>query len=197
MKKILLFSFTAFVIILSGCSSNNNNSDPKTVLNHFFDALAKKDVTEAKKYVTKDSEGMMGMVEMGMKNIADSGGQMEMYKKENMMMGDPVINGERATIPVKDKRSGEETDFVLKKESGDWKVAFDKSTLMEMAQKKMKEHGLNGMNGMGMDSSRPDSVNMDSIQNKLNNLTPEEKAEANKMIDSAQNILEKMQKKVK
>jgi hypothetical protein len=197
MKKILLFSFTAFVIILSGCSSNNNNSDPKTVLNHFFDALAKKDVTEAKKYVTKDSEGMMGMVEMGMKNIADSGGQMEMYKKENMMMGDPVINGERATIPVKDKRSGEETDFVLKKESGDWKVAFDKSTLMEMAQKKMKEHGLNGMNGMGMDSSRLDSVNMDSIQNKLNNLTPEEKAEANKMIDSAQNILEKMQKKVK
>jgi hypothetical protein len=197
MKKILLFSFTAFVIILSGCSSNNNNSDPKTVLNHFFDALAKKDVTEAKKYVTKDSEGMMGMVEMGMKNIADSGGQMEMYKKENMMMGDPVINGERATIPVKDKRSGEETDFVLKKENGDWKVAFDKSTLMEMAQKKMKEHGLNGMNGMGMDSSRLDSVNMDSIQNKLNNLTPEEKAEANKMIDSAQNILEKMQKKVK
>jgi hypothetical protein len=197
MKKILLFSFTAFVIILSGCSSNNNNSDPKTVLNHFFDALAKKDVTEAKKYVTKDSEGMMGMVEMGMKNIADSGGQMEMYKKENMMMGDPVINGERATIPVKDKRSGEETDFVLKKESGDWKVAFDKSTLMEMAQKKMKEHGLNGMNGMNMDSSRLDSVNMDSIQNKLNNLTPEEKAEANKMIDSAQNILEKMQKKVK
>jgi len=197
MKKILLFSFTAFVIILSGCSSNNNNSDPKTVLNHFFDALAKKDVTEAKKYVTKDSEGMMGMVEMGMKNIADSGGQMEMYKKENMMMGDPVINGERATIPVKDKRSGEETDFVLKKESGDWKDAFDKSTLMEMAQKKMKEHGLNGMNGMGMDSSRLDSVNMDSIQNKLNNLTPEEKAEANKMIDSAQNILEKMQKKVK
>jgi hypothetical protein len=140
---------------------------------------------------------MMGMVEMGMKNIADSGGQMEMYKKENMMMGDPVINGERATIPVKDKRSGEETDFVLKKESGDWKVAFDKSTLMEMAQKKMKEHGLNGMNGMNMDSSRLDSVNMDSIQNKLNNLTPEEKAEANKMIDSAQNILEKMQKKVK
>jgi len=134
---------------------------------------------------------------MGMKNIADSGGQMEMYKKENMMMGDPVINGERATIPVKDKRSGEETDFVLKKESGDWKVAFDKSTLMEMAQKKMKEHGLNGMNGMNMDSSRLDSVNMDSIQNKLNNLTPEEKAEANKMIDSAQNILEKMQKKVK
>jgi hypothetical protein len=200
MKKILLFSFTAFILILSGCNTNNN-SDPKTVLNQFFDALAKKDVTEAKKYVTKDSEGMMGMVEMGMKNMPDSSNQMMMtYKKENMQMGDPVIDGDRATIPVKDKKSGEETDFVLKKESGNWKVAFDKSTLMEMAQKKMKEHGINGMNGMdgmGMDSSKMDSMNMDSIQNKLNNLTPEEKAEANKMIDSAQNILEKMQKKIK
>ena len=65
-----------------------------------------------------------------------------MYKKENIEMGDAVINGDKATVPVKDKKSGETTDFALKKESGDWKVAFDKSTLMEMAQKKMKEHGM-------------------------------------------------------
>ncbi len=196
MKRILLFSCTA-IIILSGCNTNNSNSDPKTVLNHFFDALAKKDVAEAKKYVTKDSEGMMGMVEMGMKNMQDSAGQMAMYKKENMLIGTPLINGDKATVPVKDKKSGEETDFVLKKESGDWKVAFDKSTLMEMAQKKMKEHGINGMHGMSMDNNIIDSADMDSNQKKLNNLTPEQKVEVNKSIDSAQSILEKMQKNVK
>jgi hypothetical protein len=188
MKKIILVVLTAFAVIFSGCKSGGG--DPKVVLNHFFDALVKKDVTEAKKYVTKDSEGMMGMVEMGMKNIPDSAGA-EMYKKENMIIGDAVINGDRATVPVKDKKSGEETDFVLKKESGDWKVAFDKSTLMEMAQKKMKEHGSGAMGGMG--NGDHENMNMDSLQNRLNNLTPEEKEHAQKMMDSAKSMIEKMQ----
>ena len=188
MKKIILVVMTAFVVIFSGCKSGGG--DPKVVLNHFFDALAKKDVNEAKKYVTKDSEGMMGMVEMGMKNMPDTGSA-DMYKKDNMNIGDAVINGDRATIPVKDKKSGEETDFVLKKESGDWKVAFDKSTLMEMAQKKMKEHGAGDMNGMG-NADHP-NLNMDSLQNRLNDLTPEQKEHAQKMMDSAKSIIQKMQ----
>jgi len=189
MKNLLLFSFTALLLLFVACKSNENN-DPKNVLNHFFEALAKKDVTEAKKYVTKDSEGMMGMVEMGMKNAPDSTGQM-MYNKENMTMGNPVINGDQATVPVKDKRSGEETDFVLKKENGAWKVAFDKSTLMEMAQKKMKEHG---MNEMGMDSTVIDSLNRDTIH-QADSIHAYEKTQNDKVMDSAENILEKMKKK--
>ena len=193
MKKILILIISAFVLILAGCQSNKTTNDPKEVLDHFFEALAKKDVTETKKYVTKDSEGMMGMVEMGMKNVGDSSPAM-VYKKENIIMGEPVINGDRATIGVTDKVSKEETDFVLKKESGEWKVAFDKSTLMEMAQKKMKEHGLNGM---GMDSINLDSVDLDSIQKQYNNMDSADKQKINKIMDSAENILEKMQKNVK
>ena len=187
MKKIMLLMITAFVVILAGCKSGGGN--PKTVLNHFFDALANKNIGEAKKYVTKDSEGMLGMVEMGMKNMPDSSSEM-MYKKENMEMGDAVISGDRATIPVKDKKSGEETDFVLKKESGDWKVAFDKSTLMEMAQKKMKEHWINGMGGMDSGMNK----NMDSLHNHLKNISKEDMEHAKKMMDSAKNILNEMQK---
>jgi hypothetical protein len=193
MKKVLILIISAFVLILQGCQSNKTTNDPKEVLDHFFEALSKKDVTEAKKYVTKDSEGMMGMVEMGMKNVGDSSPAM-VYKKENMIMGDPVINGDRATIGVTDKKTKEKTDFVLKKENGDWKVAFDKSTLMEMAQKKMKEHGLSGM---GMDSINLDSADLDSIQKQYNNLDTAEKQKINKIMDSAENILEKMQKNVK
>ena len=193
MKKILILLVSAFVLILPGCQSNKTANDPKEVLDHFFEALAKKDVTEAKKYVTKDSEGMMGMVEMGMKNAGDSSNAM-IYKKENILMGDPVINGDRATISVTDKLSKEKTDFVLKKENGDWKVAFDKSTLMEMAQKKMKEHGLGGM---GMDSINLDSADLDSIQKQYNNMDSADKQKINKIMDSAENILEKMQKNVK
>ena len=103
--------------------------------------MVKKDFTTVKKYSTKDSEGMMGMMQMAMQKMPDSSQTMQ-YKKENIELGDAVINGDNATVPVKDKKSGETTDFTLKKEDGSWKVAFDKSTLMEMAQKKMKEHGM-------------------------------------------------------
>ncbi|MDQ2720492.1 MAG: DUF4878 domain-containing protein [Bacteroidota bacterium] len=189
MKKTTLLLISAFLLIFSGCQSGGG--DPKAVLNHFFDALVKKNIDEAKKYVTKDSEGMMGMVQMGMNSVPDSNGAM-MYKKENMEMGDAVITGDKATIPVKDKKSGEVTDFVLKKESGDWKVAFDKSTLMDMAQKKMKEHNINGIKGM--DSAHPENMNMDTLQNHLNNMSLEEKEHVQKAMDSATKMIEQMQK---
>lgn len=191
MKKIILILITTSVVILSGCKSGGG--DPKTVLDHFFKAISNKNIDEAKKYVTNDSQGMLGMMQMAMGNVPDSA--KEMFKKENIEMGDAVINGDRATIPVKDKKSGEETDFVLKKESGDWKVAFDKSTLMEMAQKKMKEHGMNGMGGM--DNGNHENMNMDSLQNHLKNLSPEEREHAQKMMDSASKMLNEMQKNAK
>ncbi|MEO5649961.1 MAG: DUF4878 domain-containing protein [Ginsengibacter sp.] len=178
MKKTLSFIIMVSVIILSGCQSGGG--DPKSVLNHFFDALASKNIDEAKKYVTKDSEGMLGMVQMGMNNMPDSSQSM-MYKKENMDMGDAVITGDRATVAVKDKKSGEVTDFVLKKENNEWKVAFDKSTLMEMAQKKMKEHGLNNQ----IDGS------IDSLHEKMKSLSKEDMEHAKKMMDSVKELMNK------
>jgi hypothetical protein len=87
-------------------------------------------------------------MEMGMQNMNSEHSDKMMEMIQNMQMSDAVINGDRATVSVKDKKSGEATDFLLKKENGDWKVAFDMSTLMEMANKKMKEHGMSGMDSM-------------------------------------------------
>ena len=193
MKKIILLVITAFVVTFSGCKTGGGG-DPKTVLHHFFDALADKNKKKKKKYVTKDSEGMLSMIQMGMNNMKDSSNEM-MLKKENVTMGEAVISGDRATVAVKDKRSGEETDFVLKKESGDWKVAFDKSTLMEMAQKKMKEHGMNGMERMN--GGNLENMNMDSLQNHLKNMSPGEKERAQKMMDSASKMINEMQEKAR
>lgn len=168
MKKVILSVVTFSIIVLSGCKSGGG--DPKTVLSAFFDALVKKDFTTVKKYSTKDSEGMLGMIEMAMQKMPDSSQTMQ-YKKENIELGDAVINGDNATVAVKDKKSGETTDFTLKKEDGSWKVAFDKSTLMEMAQKKMKEHGMGGM------SNGTDSVSKEDMQ------------KAQQMMDSANKTL--------
>lgn len=90
-------------------------------------------------------------------------------------MGDATITGDQATVPVKDKKSGETTDFILKKESGDWKVAFDMATLMDMANKKMKEHG--NMNGS-------DSAGMNETIDSANSHLKEKMERAQKLIDS-------------
>jgi hypothetical protein len=60
-----------------------------------------------------------------------------------MEIGDALVEGDKATIPIKDKISGESSKFVLKKEGGSWKVAFDMGSIMEMATDKMKEKGFN------------------------------------------------------
>ena len=184
MKKIILPLITVAIITLTGCKTNSG--DPKAVLTSFFDALGKKDFTSAKKYTTKDSEGMLSMVQMGMEHMADSSETMK-YEKENLELGNAVINGDVATIPVKEKKSGETTDFTLKKESGEWKVAFDKSTLMEMAQKKMKEHGYGGMRGMH-DSSK----NIDENPMLMDSSSREEMQNAQKMLDSVRKMTDKV-----
>jgi hypothetical protein len=148
MKKIAAFAITISIIIISGCKSADNG-DPKEVLQNFLTALSQKDFTKAKTFATQDSDGMISMMEMGMQNMQnmDQGGHadkmMELVK--NMKIGAAVIDGDKATVPVTDSKSNESTEFLLKKEKGNWKVAFDMSTLMDMANKKMKEHGINDM----------------------------------------------------
>jgi hypothetical protein len=182
--KIIVSFLAAAILTLASCKSGAGG-DPKEVLTKFFDALTKKNIEEAKKYVTKDSEGMMSMVQMGMQSVGDKSNEMANYEKENIELGSAVINGDKATVPVKDKKSGETTDFTLKNEGGSWKVAFDKSTLMEMAQKKMKEHGMGRMpNGMG-DSS---GINNGSMRG-MDSISHEDMKEAQKMMDSANKML--------
>lgn len=163
MKKFILALITLLFIIVAGCKTSGAG-DPKLVLVKFFDAIAKKDIDEAKKHVTKDSEGMMGLVQMGMQSMDGKQDGMLNYEKGNIEVGTAVIDGDKAIVPIKDKKSGEMTDFTLRKESGAWKVAFDKSTLMEMAQKKMKEHGGNMRKDMRDSLPEMDSVDRENIQ---------------------------------
>jgi hypothetical protein len=181
MKQLIMPALMSSILIFAACKSGGGG-DPKLVLMNFFDALSKKDFTAVKKYTTKDSEGLLSMMQMGMQNMGDKSNEMIKYEKENLELGTPVIDGDKATVPVKEKKSGETTDFTLKKESGDWKVAFDKSTLMEMAQKKMKEHGMGRMSN-GMNDSL-ESINNRSMQN-IDSASHEGLKDAERGTDSA------------
>ena len=147
MNKIILIALTFCVVIFTGCQTGSGEN-PKEVLKHFFDAVAKRDFTTAKKYATNDSEGMLSMMQMGMQNMKNEHAERMMNFIQNIDMEDGVISGDSATVAVKDKNSGESSIFLLKKEKGNWKVAFDMSTLMGTANKKMKEHGMRGTDSM-------------------------------------------------
>jgi hypothetical protein len=162
MKKIILS--VAVILAIGIISCKTNSSDPKGVLMSFMDALMKKDIEGAKKFATKDSEAMLGMIQMGMSMAPDSTKD-KTYDKNSMEFGEAKVEGDKATIPVKDKKSGESTTYTLKKESGAWKVAFDKATMTKMGTDKMKEKGMDPNNAMDSASK------MLQQMNKMNDTT--------------------------
>ncbi len=160
MKKILL-PLLVFSTVLFFGSCKSGGGDPKAVLTEFFDALSKKDIAAARKLATEESKSMLDMMEMGMKMDASSK-ETDKYNKDKMSFGEPKIEGDKATVAVKEKDSGETMNFTLKKEKGSWKVAFDKASMMEMGMEKAKEKGVDVSEKMNeaMDKIKSDSDKM-------------------------------------
>lgn len=167
MKKLLFAAAFFSAAFFIGCKSGNSGN-PTEVLQSFFDAMAKKDMSAVKDLCTPESQSMISMMEMAMKDPSSK--ETEKYDKSKVEFGTAVINGDNAKVPVKDKTTGETTNFPLKKINGQWKVAFDKSSMMEMGMDKMKEHG-NDMNGMtdslnkAMEEMK--HMNTDSMMNEV------------------------------
>lgn len=167
MKKLLLAAFVVTAAFFTSC--NSGGSDPKAVLISFFDAMGKKDVAAARKLATTESKAMLDQMEKGLKENKET--KNEEYNKDKMEFGEAKIEGDKATVPVKEKATGETTNFTLKKQDGAWKVAFDKESIMNMAMEKMKEKNpLEGLDKMK-------DMNADTLKNKA-------LEEAGKVIDS-------------
>ena len=192
MKKILL----AIVLLstVSFYSCNSGGGDPKGVLSQFFTALSKNDIAGARKLATKDSKSMIDMMEMGM-NMNKDKKDSDKFNKENMEIGEAKIDGDRATVPVKEKTTGETLNYILKKEDGGWKVAFDKASVMSMGAEKMKEKGINAdslnnamdeLKNLDMDSLKDEmkNLNMDSLKDKMK--------EGMQTLDSVNKAMKKM-----
>ncbi len=174
MKKII---FTALLFSSAWIMScGNAGGDPKTTLSNFFDALSKKDIATARKFATEESKSMLDMMEMGM-NMDKSSKDNDKYDKSKMEFGDAKIDGDKATIAVKEKGSGETMNFTMKKEKGTWKVAFDKASMMNMGMEKMKEKGMNPVDSLNKAMDDIKNMNTDSLKAGME--------EGMKMLDSA------------
>ncbi len=167
MKKLLLAVAVVGAAFITGCNSVDS-SNPKAVLMAFFDALTKKDIAAARKLATAESKSMLDMMEMGMKMGDKKDNKDEgKYDKTKMEFGEPKVDGDKATIEVKEKASGEATTFTLKKEGGAWKVAFDKSSMMNMGMDKMKDGGENSMDKLNEGLDKMKNLNLDSLSDKM------------------------------
>jgi len=165
MKKIL-FALLVFMAATTGCNTAKDSGDPKIVVEKFVDAVSRKDMATVRSLSTADSKFMIDQMESSMNN---NGGEIKNFQfdKSKVQLGDAVISGDNATVPVTELKSGESIDLPLKKENGEWKISFDMSSMMNMAMKKMQEKGIN------MDSLRgaiPElqKLNIDSLTREMN-----------------------------
>ncbi|MBW7839322.1 MAG: DUF4878 domain-containing protein [Chitinophagaceae bacterium] len=186
MKKLLIFA-PALLFILGACNSLQSGKSPSEVLAAFFDAISQKNIPEAKKLVTQDSEGMISMMELSLRGLDTPDSSMDQFNKDKIKIGDTRIDGDNATVSVTEKASGEAINFYLKKESGQWKVAFDMATLLKMAKDKMGEKGVipdstatkalqEGIDKLG--------GSMDSLNEMMKNIDPKKIDQAAKLLDS-------------
>ncbi len=169
MKKLFVAVLAFSAIYISGC--NSGGGDPKTVLSAFFDAMGKKDFAAARKLATADSKSMLDMMEQGMKMHPNAAGDKshDQFDKSKMEMAEAKIDGDKATVNVKELKSGESIDFVLKKEGGSWKVAMDMGTMMNIGMQKMKEKGMDGaLDSLTSGLEQLKNINTDSLKELMN-----------------------------
>jgi hypothetical protein len=147
MKKLLLptsvlamlLVAVAFVSCKGGSSAN-----PQTVAASFMDALKAKDFDGAAKFATAESKSALEMMKSALAMAESFGKKGEELDFDKDMKGkkvtysEPKITGDNATVSLL-VDGVEQMPMSLKKESGAWKVAFDKSTIMKQAASKMKD----------------------------------------------------------
>ncbi|MFZ1786204.1 MAG: hypothetical protein WAU23_13445 [Ferruginibacter sp.] len=170
MKKLLIavLAFSSISICVSSCN-DAGAGNPKAVLTSFFDAMAKKDIATARTLATKDSKSMFDLMEMGMKmkdNTMEDKTD-EKFDKAKMEISEAKIDGDKATVSVKEIKSGEAINFILKKEDGAWKVAMDMGSLMNMGAEKMSEKGMNEMDTEKMKDAMEKFKNMSADSLKM------------------------------
>lgn len=194
MKKLILSLFAVALLASTGCKSGGaSSSDPKATLINFITALSKKDIAGAKKLATKESESMFSMMEMGLKMAEnmkkdEADDEFKKFNPANMEFGEAKIDGDKATVPVTNKEEKETVNFILKKQDGAWKVAFDKASMMEMGGEKMK----NDKDDYSTDSldfnSEDVKKGMEQVDSLMKNIDPKKLEELQKAAEKLKDM---------
>jgi hypothetical protein len=136
--RIFLLVFLLLPVLVWSCKNTPDN--PKAVAQAFLDAIMKKQFDEAGKYATKESQPAMEMLKSAERAYKQFGRSDEFdiakeLRNKKVELTEPQMDGEnRATISVM-ADGQEKMPLILVKEQGQWKVAFDKATIMDTERK--------------------------------------------------------------
>jgi len=168
MKKYFLLPAFAFTLIVYACKKQWRRRFSCIGSHKIFYCFKKiKNFDEAKKYATKDSQGMLDLLNSlgkDSKEPPEENGAFEINNEK--------IEGENATVDVVSGAQNMPVTFSLKKEDDGWKVAFDKNSLMRT--------GINAAEKSGNDIND----NADSLKRAMDSLP--------RVIDSMRESLQKV-----
>jgi hypothetical protein len=185
----LIASITAIAVFAVACGGSMSSASPKEVLGAFFERLAKKDIDGAAKLATKDSKPTLDIMKKGLEMEEKKDGTKDDKQAEeemkNMELGEAKIEGDIASVPVKNKKKGTEFNFPMKKEDGAWKVNFTMAALKGMAGEKDSEAGMDGEHH-NMDAADMQK-GMEMADSIMKNMDPEQ-------MEKMKDAIEKMNK---
>lgn len=159
MKLSKSIALAAFVLatMVAGAACNRMGSSPSATLKAYFEALQKKDAAGLKKTLSK---GTLEMFEQFAKaqnppKTLDEALQTGLASSTTTTDSNKVpetrnekIDGEKATLEVKNDKTGAWETVPFVKEEGNWKIAFD-----QMFRDAFKNMGSSGANSNSTDNS--------------------------------------------
>lgn len=147
--------------LFTACSGGGSASPEEAAVN-FLNALQNADFEKAKKYATDSSAELLDMA-ASMATLAE--GEIEDAEPKSFTIDEVAEDGDKAVVSYTVDGEGSQK-LNLKKEGGNWKVAFDKESMM---------------GDMDMDLDL-DDIDLDDIDMEDENIMDED-ANADDMID--------------
>jgi hypothetical protein len=123
----MCFALAVVVMVVSACSLFS--SSPTATFKKFFEASKKKDVPGIRKTLSKGSLEMFDkFAKQQNKTMDEMLKEVDKDSKTETMpeTRNEKIDGETATLEVKNEKTGKWDSLPFVKEEGEWKIAFDK-----------------------------------------------------------------------
>lgn len=124
-------------LFLWGCK---HNPGPDEVTKKFLSAVQEANYTEAKKYATEDSKAMLEALSAFQKMLPES--SQEKFRNENIIIKKVEIKDTLAVVTYAGDKDTTNKILKLKKENGEWKVAFTKETVLPELNKPLDDSNI-------------------------------------------------------
>ena len=120
--KLLFTLLGVLMLVLTACKSEKERASQ--VLNDFFEKIAERNFAAARLLATSSSTSTLDLLEIAVRTDPNEALK---YNNSQKVYGSIEIKDSIASIPVLENEIT--TTYVLKKENGTWKVAFEKDLI--------------------------------------------------------------------